>query len=261
MVIEDQKDEHGNGPLAAAAKAGDAELCRGLLEAGADLEASNRFHTTAIHWGCASDSLETVRLLVEWGANVSAADRRQQTPLMWAAVNGRADIGRWLLSRPGVSTSMTSTQGWTAAHYAALRGHGAFLEVLLGQVNDDDASVGTGASVDAGDVDVVDIDARDEEQATPLHLAAGKGALGAAQVLVRLGAGVNLTDKDGWTPLHRAARYGHREVAHLLVSRGAKVGMQSKHGKTAAALAKDQGHDDVADFLLSRLSVQLLREL
>jgi ankyrin repeat protein len=49
------------------------------------------------------------------------------------------------------------------------------------------------------------LDCRDKEGRTPLHLAASKGSIWCARLLVESGADMNARCKDGRTALHRAA--------------------------------------------------------
>ena len=58
---------------------------------------------------------------------------------------------------------------------------------------------------------------------TSLHLAAQKGHVDVAKVLVENGADVNAIDGFGQTTLHLAAFYGHVDVAKVLVENGADV--------------------------------------
>ena len=70
---------------------------------------------------------------------------------------------------------------------------------------------------------VEDLEPRDENGQTPLHVAAtiGEAAIGA--YLVELGADPNVQDPRGDTPLHLAARHRHRLVASMLLWGGAKT--------------------------------------
>ena len=51
---------------------------------------------------------------------------------------------------------------------------------------------------------------RDENQETPLHLAASGGIVENVAALVQLSAGLNERDDQGRAPLHKAVANGHR---------------------------------------------------
>ena len=76
---------------------------------------------------------------------------------------------------------------------------------------------------------------------TALHLAAQRGHLKAAEVLVAGGADVNATnnDRSKLTPLLWAASYGHHEVVALLLTQKADRKAKSWDGKTALDHARE----------------------
>ena len=77
-----------------------------------------------------------------------------------------------------------------------------------------------------------DVNARDNDDGTPLHEAALNGHTDAMQLLKSFGADVNARTKDGWTPLHFAASSGHTEAMQLLKSFGADVNARNINGLT-----------------------------
>lgn len=57
-----------------------------------------------------------------------------------------------------------------------------------------------------------DVNARDKNWQTPLHVAASNKAVRCAEALVPLLSNVNVSDRAGRTALHHAAFSGHVEV-------------------------------------------------
>lgn len=57
-----------------------------------------------------------------------------------------------------------------------------------------------------------DVNARDKNWQTPLHVAAANNAIQCAEVIIPLLSSVNVSDRGGRTALHHAALNGHREV-------------------------------------------------
>lgn len=60
-----------------------------------------------------------------------------------------------------------------------------------------------------------DVNARDKNWQTPLHVAASNKAVRCAEALVPLLSNVNVSDRAGRTALHHAAFSGHVEVGSL----------------------------------------------
>lgn len=58
-----------------------------------------------------------------------------------------------------------------------------------------------------------DVNARDKNWQTPLHVAAANKAVCCAEALVPLLSNVNVSDRAGRTALHHAAFSGHLEVS------------------------------------------------
>ncbi|XP_022891704.1 ankyrin repeat domain-containing protein 50-like [Olea europaea var. sylvestris] len=94
------------------------------------------------------------------------------------------------------------------------------------------------------------LDCRDKEGNTPLHLAASKGLLDSAKVLVSAGAQVDARGSDGRTALHRAAANGDRQMVEMFLDVGADPTISDfDHGRSAFDVARDKGHKDVVKIL------------
>ena len=82
-----------------------------------------------------------------------------------------------------------------------------------------------------------DVEARNEDGATPLHLAANGGHTETAMTIIRAGADVEARNEDGATPLHLAANGGHTETAMTIIRAGADAEARNEDGFTPAWLA------------------------
>lgn len=87
---------------------------------------------------------------------------------------------------------------------------------------------------------------------TPLHLAAYYGHGPVVEVLISMGAKVNVRSENaiGNTPLMAAIAGGHLELATYLMKRGADPTLSDKTGLTAAQLALANGHMEFAEKIL-----------
>lgn len=79
-------------------------------------------------------------------------------------------------------------------------------------------------------------------QMTLLMLAASKGHIDIARLLVRSGAKVDQRNPQGRTALMHACIAGHDEMVALLVVEGADIAMQDNKGRDAIRLACQHGH-------------------
>lgn len=82
-----------------------------------------------------------------------------------------------------------------------------------------------------------------------LMLAALKGHLELAEMLIKKGAHVN---KTGWTPLHYAASAGHLPIMSLLLEKSAYIDAESPNGSTPLMMAAMYGTPEAVDFLLQQ---------
>ena len=81
-----------NSELLEAAKNGQTERVRGLLDAGADVDTQNDDGFTALKWAVVRGHTGTVQALLDAGADVDIRDKRGQTPLMIAAEEGQTRV-------------------------------------------------------------------------------------------------------------------------------------------------------------------------
>jgi ankyrin repeat protein len=86
-----------------------------------------------------------------------------------------------------------------------------------------------------------------------IHEAASDGDIRAIEWLVGRAADVNAKNNNGDTPLHLAAYYGYVPAMELLVGRGANVNARNKDGwlfgKTPLKIAIEQNETEAADWL------------
>lgn len=130
----------------------------------------------------------------------------------------------------------TQEGGDTALHFAVAHGHVAVIDAMLAC---------------EPIVDILDLDARNGEGCTPLHLAARYGHADAMALLLEGGASLNTMALDGTTPLVAAVRSGSTRCVQLLLQAGAAQGCVTGPGLlTEAMLAAVAG-----DFLILKLLV------
>lgn len=97
-----------------------------------------------------------------------------------------------------------------------------------------------------------DVNSKNEDGLTPLHVAAVRGQLAVVDFLINNGADVNTKTKDGKTLLHHVAREGHFEVVALLIDSGSDLNAKDVAGRTPLNCAMRWRKYDIAMLLINR---------
>ena len=164
-------------PVADAARNGDLDAVRALLQEGADVNAAHGDGMSALHWAAERGDAEMVDALTHAGAAVDAATRiGHYTPLHVASTGGRAAVIEGLAEAGADVSAAASNTGVTPLHLAAAAGSATAVAALLDR----------GANVDA------------RERAwgqTPLIFAAARDRVEAVRVLIERGADPSITSK------------------------------------------------------------------
>jgi hypothetical protein len=113
------QDSDGDCALLLAALNGKTHCVRMLLDAGANVYASNGTDTTAVKHAADNGHVKTVQLLLERGANVNCGDCDADTPLIGAAESGHLEACKLLLTH-GANLHQTNSYGVTAADKAEM---------------------------------------------------------------------------------------------------------------------------------------------
>ena len=211
-----------------------------LVEAGADVTATDSCGETSLHWAVGSkiEVKQKVEYLLSCDASlIRARDSVSHTPLQVAALCGNKTVISVLLQH-GAAVKERGEFGRTALHHACINGHVACIHELMRH----------GAEVEDRDI---------QSESTPLVIAAHIGQPACIKVLIdEYNASINATNKYDETALHRASSKGNLEVVKLLTSyRQCDVNAKDEDGKTAADSAREEGHNDIVDYLTSQSSI------
>uniref|UniRef100_A0A6B2E9M9 Putative gtpase activating protein n=1 Tax=Phlebotomus kandelakii TaxID=1109342 RepID=A0A6B2E9M9_9DIPT len=93
---------------------------------------------------------------------------------------------------------------------------------------------------------------------TSLHQAVLSGSVMACEFLLLNGADINAKDRNGYTPLHLATEKGGTAQAYLLLKNRAKYDIMTAEGKQAIDIAVDSANADIVTLLrLTKLNEEI----
>ena len=201
-------DPQGETPILALCKVrrftdGCAACLELLRDAGADLEATDGYGLTPLHYAARRGDTKMVSLLVEAGVDVDATTLDKETAL-YLAVRHRATGCVEVLLAAGASLNLREGHGLTPSlHYAARRGNTKIVSLL----------------VEAG----LDVDAKTPDGETALYLAVYHRATSCVEVLLAAGASPNLREGHRLTPFDLALRREYHRMWPLFLRAGAEL--------------------------------------
>jgi len=251
-------DNRGWGPLHHAAYMGQADCVKllGQLEC-TDLDTRTWEGETALFLACKNlpKSKDAVHALLKLNASVNHHTNEQCSPLQYAAVKADLSVVRWLV-RKGARVNHTNVWGESALHTAMKKS---------GEETDDRLEIVRyllkhGARVVCWD----------ENQLTPLMLAAQKGFSKICEILLThnnssyeaTSKHANLRAEDGATALMMAAQGGKLECVQTLLNLGADPNISADDGTYAAHLAciANQNSKEILELLLPLTGILNLSE-
>ncbi len=224
--------------LLLAAKQGEVEQTRRLLDRGVPITVTDREGQTSLHIAARWGREAVTAVLLDRGAPIEAADLEGRTPLHIAAKENQGPLVKLLLDH-GAELGAMDRFGSTPLHLAA-------------EWNARDAArtlIARGAALHQ----------QDKDGQTPLHAAAVWGAEEVALLLLDAGAVVNTAGNQGQTPLHLTAKgtrrlfdaaKGQQAIARLLLDRGAHTGAAMHTGATALHIASQEGDAEMVRLLI-----------
>ncbi|XP_074877831.1 ankycorbin isoform X1 [Buteo buteo] len=185
--------------------------------------------------------------------------------LLQAVENGDPEKVASLLGKKGASATKQDSEGKTAFHLAATKGHAECLRIMVTHGADVTAQDGAGHSAlhlaaKNSHPDCIKrllqskcpADSTDNSGKTALHYAAACGCLQAVQLLCEHKCPINVKDLDGNIPLLLAVQNGHTEVCKYLLDHGADINTRDKNGRTALMMACEAGSLNIVEAFLQK---------
>jgi ankyrin repeat protein len=233
-----QRSPDGTSALHWAVYNDDLALVDRLLAAGADVNASNDYQSTPLTEAAVIGNSTVLRKLLAAGAKVESRNADGQTALLILARSSNVEAAALLIARGADVNAREQWRGQTALMWAAAEAQPAMVKLLLAH----GARVNERSTVNQFERQVTAeprMQARPSGGFTPLLYAARRGCTECAQLLIRAGADVNLTDPDNVSPLLLATLNFSFDTAALLVAQHADVDKWDTWGRTALYAAVD----------------------
>jgi len=188
----DIEDYNGGTPMMYASEYGYVDVVKFLVEKGANVNKKTKFGETALtlNIGFVKRDKEIVKILLDAGADPNIVYVNSMTPLLYAASSNDNDIVE-LLVDAGADVNAKNRDGTNAFMY----GTPDILNILA-----------------KGNID---INFKDEEGKTYLHLAAERGLVPAVELLLEKGANPDIKDY-GKTPDYYSTQNGYTDITDMI---------------------------------------------
>ncbi|MBN3300491.1 BCL3 protein, partial [Amia calva] len=192
---------------------------------------------TALHIAVVQGKMDLVQRLIyilqKSNRDLDTYNNLRQTPLHLAVITHNAPLVGALLSG-GADVGALDRNGQTAAHLCCEHADTACLRTLLMHTPR-----------------TLDLETRNYEGLTPLHVAVQSGSCELVKLLLDSGADIDAVDiKSGRSPLIHAVDINNVEMVSFLIEGGASVNAQSYSGNSALHSACGRGQLDTVRLLL-----------
>jgi len=258
-----QFDSDGKTALLRTITNKEIDKAKSLLQKGADvnLAEKNGLQGSPLMYAASTGNMQLCKLLIDHGANTNQLDINEDHALNWATYYGYVDIIN-LLINSGTDLTIKSKHGTAVDVAFRLWHHDSVAEVFrstklartlaktefefikslkLEDYKKLEKLIKKGVSPNL----------KDEIGVPVLQLAAQSGNENLVKFLISKGANINCLNEVGQTPLSWAARFGHKNIVQYLIDSGADTNLTDKtYQLTPLIGAAIGGHDDVGKLLI-----------
>ncbi|XP_063103094.1 unconventional myosin-XVI isoform X3 [Cavia porcellus] len=198
-LLQEGADPHalvssGGSLLHLCARYDNAFIAEILIDRGVNVNHQDEDFWTPMHIACACDNPDIVLLLVLAGANVLLQDVNGNIPLDYATEGTESS---------SILLAYLDENGVDPASLRQLK-----LQRPMSMLTDVRHFLSSGGNVNE----------KNEEGVTLLHMACASGYKEVALLLLEHGGDLNVPDNQYWTPLHLAAKYGQTNLVKLLLT-------------------------------------------
>ena len=248
-----ERDDNEATLLHHAAASNQTDIMNYLIESGIELDATDKDGHTALHVAVYQGHIEATNLLLSNGIDDTILNKAMDAALHVAIRGKNTELLVAFLSHPNIDLLVAGCRRRTPLHVAAEHDNVEMCEVIHNCViNYEHLKKNTSFRLCAPD----------EDDLTPIHLAARKGShrvldmfmtkckLHGYPVEVILG----FIDEENSTPLHAAIDGGHIKVVEVLLKHGADPLVEKDGQVPPFLMACSQGKIEMVDLMLKYCS-------
>jgi ankyrin repeat protein len=237
--------DKGRTLLHAAAKNGNPELVKALIEKGAQVNILDNMRRTPLHYAAENGRDVACEELISKNAPVNNIDYAGHTPLHLSVINQRHNVVELLVNNKQVYCDAVDYSKRTPPYYACINGDEKLVKKLL------------------ENIEVVRV-IEGRENFTVLHAAVYTKNLEIVKAILNKGRNkgrelMNWPDSKFGFPLHLAAKLGSKDICELLIDNGSKSYNESAFHKTYEKnfclplhFAVNEGHLDLCEYLIDK---------
>ena len=226
----------GNTPLHLAAIMENIPLVKFIAKNNCDATAVNRDGDTALHIACKTQNAQLIKAILEINSDVQVLRNKCcDTPLHITCRLGNTILLDML--KPNVF-SLNRKELKSLIHVACEHDHIHIIETLLLQMN-------------------IDINERDTNGDTPLHIACKAGNLNTCKLLLDRHCEIDLLNDNGDTALHVACRHGNNQVYKEVLNRGSDINAKNNDGDTPLLIACKNCNFELSQTMLNEPNLKV----
>lgn len=262
--IKQRDEKFGSTPLHKAASNGQIEICKLLIEKGADIQAINNSQETPLHFASYNGHLGVAKLLINKGVDIKQQGRQGGSNLHMAAWGGHPEMIKFFIEK-GINANIQDSNSDTPIIWAIFNKKINAMDELIKHGADLYPPIRIGRSIlhlaaANGNKEVIEyllnkginIDVKSDYSNTPLFWTVFARNWDNAKTLIANGATLDIINNDGHTPISLAVSYNDTNMVDILSKDGMNIKKQNSFGDTQLHAAAYNGYNEMVTLLLEK---------
>lgn len=229
-------DKDGYTPLYSAIRKSEALTANIMLKNGVDLFFNNHHNDSQLHIAARNTDHSIIDFLIDRGVYIDSHGSNGSRPIDVALHEGNCDTAEYFIKK-GANVRGKNGMNRTILHSAVIGSCDKFLKHIA--------------------VHIDNIDPKDQNMQTPLHLAVALGRIEISETLIMLGADVNSVDRYNSTPFQIAVVNRDWNLVSSFLKRDVKLDWTDADKRTLLHLATLENKEDVVKYLTEQMRVNI----